>query len=149
MSAALHLAGPEDLDRLAGLVARFHDEQGISQDDETRRAALKPLLEGNPYGVAYLIGPSRAPAGYIVVTFGWSVEFGGMDGFIDEIYLRPAVRGRGMASEVLAALPRALADAGVTALHLEVNRQDDRLIRLYQRAGFTPRERYMLMSRKL
>lgn len=149
MSAALHLAGPGDLDRLSGLVERFHDEQGITQDDDVRRAALAPLLEGSPYGAAYLIGPARAPAGYVIVTFGWSVEFGGMDAMIDEIYLRPAVRGRGMASEALTALPRALAEAGIKALHLEVDRKDERVIRLYRRAGFASRDRYMLMSRRL
>lgn len=147
MSAALHMAHMEDLPRLAPLVAAFHTEMGIEQTDEGRAAALTPLLEGSPYGVAYLIGPSRAPIGYIVVTFGWSVEFGGMDGFIDEIYIRPGVRGRGVATEVLIALPRALSDAGLRALHLEVDQNDEATQRLYAKAGFQARPRFMLMSR--
>ncbi|MBJ6373392.1 GNAT family N-acetyltransferase [Sedimentitalea arenosa] len=149
MSAALHLAGPEDLDRLATLVARFHEETGITLDDESRRAGLLPLLEGIPHGAAYLIGPSRAPIGYVVVTFGWSVEFAGLDGFIDELYLRRAVRGRGIATEVLSSLPKALAAAGLKGLHLEVDRDAEATRRLYARAGFVERDRYMLMSRKL
>jgi len=149
MSAALHLAKPEDLDRLTALVAAFHEEQGIVQSDTARRDGLSPLLNGIPHGAAYLIGPARAPIGYVIVTFGWSVEFGGMDAFIDEIYMRRAVRGRGIASEVLMSLPRALAKAGVKGLHLEVNREDDAAQRLYARSGFAARERYMLMSRRL
>lgn len=149
MSAALHLAKPDDLDRLTGLVAAFHAEQGIEQTDAARRAGLAPLLEGIPHGAAYLIGPARAPIGYVIVTFGWSVEFGGMDAFIDELYLRRAVRRRGIATEVLISLPKALADAGVKGLHLEVDREDEPAQRLYARAGFRARERYMLMSRKL
>lgn len=149
MSAALHLAAAGDIDRLTGLVAAFHSEMGISLSDEARRAGLLPLLEGSPHGAAYLIGPGRAPIGYVIVTFGWSVEFGGLDGFIDEIYLRAPVRGRGIATEVLTALPRALAGAGVKALHLEVDREDAAAQRLYARAGFKARERYMLMSRTL
>ncbi|MFC6687624.1 GNAT family N-acetyltransferase [Jhaorihella thermophila] len=146
---ALHLAGPNDLDRLAALSAAFHAETGIEQADDVRRAALLPLLEGSPHGCAYLIGPARAPIGYIVITFGWSVEFGGLDGFIDEIYLRPAVRGRGIATEVLAGLPRALGQAGVRALHLEVDRDNAAAQRLYARAGFAPRDRCILMTRVL
>lgn len=149
MSAALHLAGPEDLDRLATLVARFHEETGITLDDDSRRAGLLPLLQGIPHGAAYLIGPSRAPIGYVVVTFGWSVEFAGLDGFIDELYLRRAVRGRGIATEVLSSLPKALAAAGLKGLHLEVDRDAEATRRLYARAGFVERDRYMLMSRKL
>ena len=149
MSAALHLARPEHLEQVLALVAAFHEEEGITQDDATRHAALAPLLEGSPYGAVYIIGPTRAPIGYVIVTFGWSVEFGGMDGFVDEIYIRPRVRGRGIASEVLLELPKALADAGMKALHLEVDRDNDTAQRLYGRTGFKPRERYMLMTRRL
>ena len=149
MSAALRLARPDDLDRLMGLVSAFHAETGIEQDTDQRREALLPLLEGIPHGCVYLIGPGRAPLGYIVLTFGWSVEFGGMDGFIDEIYIRPAVRKRGIATEVLQDLPKALAEAGLTALHLEVDREDVATQRLYLRSGFKPRDRYTLMSRPL
>ncbi len=149
MSAALRLARPEDLDRLMGLVTAFHTEAQIAQDADQRREALLPLLEGIPHGCIYLIGPGRAPLGYIILTFGWSVEFGGMDGFVDEIYIRPAVRGRGIATEVLLDLPKALAEAGLTALHLEVDRTNETAQKLYMRTGFKPRERYMLMSKPL
>ena len=149
MSTALHLAGPDDLEPLARLVGAFHAEMGIELDEVTRQAALQPLLDGSPYGAAYLVGPRRAPIGYAIVTFGWSVEFGGLDAFIDEIFIRPSVRGRGMGGDVLSALPKALADAGVVAFHLEVDRNDARAQKLYARAGFQPRDRFMLMSRRL
>ena len=149
MSAALHLARPAELDRLLSLVAAFHAEEGLPTTNETRRAGIAPLLDGIPHGAAYLIGPPRAPIGYVIVTFGWSVEFGGMDAFIDEIYVRPAVRGRGIASEVLISLPQALAEGGVKAMHLEVDKDNEGALRLYARAGFKPRERYVLMSKHL
>ncbi|WP_187430371.1 hypothetical protein ROLI_019340 [Roseobacter fucihabitans] len=149
MSAALTLATPQHLDRLDALVAAFHLESGIILEPDARRAGIAPLLEGSPHGAAYLIGPPRAPIGYVVITFGWSLEFGGLDGFIDEIYVRPGVRGRGIASETLQSLPRALAGAGLKAIHLEVDRSDKAAHRLYARSGFSAREKYMLMSRKL
>lgn len=145
----LTLAKPDDLERLTRLVTDFHAEQGIDQDEDTRRAALVPLLEGCPHGAAYLIGPGRAPIGYIIVSFGWSVEFGGMDGFVDELYIRPAVRSRGIGSEVLMSLPKALAKAGLKALHLEVRAEDDRAHRFYRKLRFQPREGYTLLTRKI
>ena len=149
MSTALHLAKPENLDQILRLVEAFHAEADITLSDDDRRAGLMPLLQGIPHGAIYLIGPARAPVGYVVITFGWSVEFGGMDAFVDELFIRPAVRGRGMGSDVMLALPRALSEAGVRAFHLEVDRDDEKAQRLYQRAGFSARERYMLMTRKL
>lgn len=148
MSAALTLAGPEHLDRLLPLVTAFHAEEGIELDTEARRAALTPLLEGIPHGSLYLIGPPRAPIGYIIITFGWSVEFGGLDGFIDEFFIRLGVRGRGIATEVLLTLPRALAAAGLRGLHLEVRADNASAQRLYKRAGFVLRDGYHLMSRR-
>ena len=82
-----------------------------------------------------------------MISFGWSIEFGGMDGFVDELYVRPGVRGRGVASEVLISLPRALADAGLKALHLEVDTDNADARRLYKRAGFSMRDGYHLMTR--
>lgn len=147
MSASLTLAGPAHLDTLDKLVSAFHAEAGITLAPEARRAGLAPLLDGIPHGAAYLIGPPRAPIGYLVVTFGWSVEYGGLDGYIDEIYVRPGVRGRGVASETLQALPRALAQAGLKALSLEVDQGNDKARKLYMKAGFRPRSGYVLMTR--
>ena len=94
MSAALTLASLGHRDRLLPLVAAFHAEAGIETSEVQRADGITPLLEGSPHGAAYLIGPARAPIGYIVVSFGWSLEFGGMDGFIDELFIRPGVRER-------------------------------------------------------
>jgi ribosomal protein S18 acetylase RimI-like enzyme len=149
VSAALHLARPEDLAKLMGLVAAFHAEAGLDVSDEARAAALAPLLEGSPHGAVYLVGPSKGPIGYIVVTFGWSVEFGGLDGFIDEIFIRPAIRGRGIASEVITSLCTMLKSVEMKALHLEVDPSTETAMRLYRRCHFRPREGYVLMSRVL
>jgi ribosomal protein S18 acetylase RimI-like enzyme len=149
VSAVLTLAKPDHLERLDALVAAFHVEMGIKLSEPARRAGITPLLDGSPHGAVYLIGPPRAPIGYVVICFGWSLEFGGMDGFLDELYIRPGVRRRGIASEVLQSLPRALAGAGLKALHLEVKRGDDTAKQLYARSGFKLRDGYALMTRTL
>ena len=146
---SLHLAVPEDADRLLPLVAALHAEMGFGTDADHHRGAILPLLDGSPHGAVWLIGPRRAPVGYVVVSFGWSVEYGGLDAIVDELYVRPAVRRRGMGFEALDALAKALREGGVTALHLEADRDQARLVGFYRRAGFQPRDGYMYMSRVL
>ena len=97
-------------------------------------------------GLPILIGPKKSPVGYIAISFGFSLEMGGIDGFIDEFYIRANVRGRGMGSEVLESLLPALAQHGVKALHLEVS-PGNRAQKLYARAGFKLRDGYHLMTR--
>jgi len=145
MSQLLHLAGPDGLEKLLPMVAAYHGFEGIETTDEDRRAALSPLLEGSPHGAVWFIGPKMAPVGYIAASFGWSIELGGMDGFIDEFWVREAVRGRGMGTEVLGALIKTLHQAGVMALHLEVSASNDSAARIYRRAGFEKRP-YSLMT---
>ncbi|MFD1341855.1 GNAT family N-acetyltransferase [Litorisediminicola beolgyonensis] len=146
---SLHLATSEDTDRLLPLIAAFHAERGYETDLETRAEAVAPLLDGSPHGAIWIIGPRKAPVGYIAVCFGWSLEFGGLDAVIDEIYIRPAVRRRGMGSEALDGIAKALREAGVRAMHLEVAREDEQAQRFYARARFKPRDGYMFMSRVL
>lgn len=149
MSAALHLAKPDDLQRLASLVTAFHEEAGTPLEAAHIDAALAPLLEGSPHGAAYLVGPTNGPIGYVIVTFGWSVEFGGMDGWIDEIYFRPSIRGRGMGAEVISKLAAMLRSVGMKALHLEVDPENARALRLYKRCHFRARAGYQMMTRML
>ncbi|MFP7571464.1 GNAT family N-acetyltransferase [Marivita sp. S2033] len=146
---SLHLANAEDLAKLLPLVAAFHEHEGFETTADHQRDAILPLLEGSPHGAIWLIGPRRAPVGYVVVSFGWSVEFGGMDAMVDELYIRSAVRKRGMGGEALDGLAKALREGGIRALHLEARRDDDTLNRFYARARFKARDDFTLMSRVL
>ncbi|EBA07354.1 GNAT family N-acetyltransferase [Sagittula stellata] len=146
---SLHLATADDLPKLLPMVAGFHAEMEFGTDAEHHRAAIQPLLDGSPHGAIWLIGPRRAPVGYIAITFGWSLEFGGLDAIVDEIYIRPAVRGRGMGGEAVHGIAMALKDAGVRALHLEVDREDDKAQTFYARNKFKARDGYIFMSRVL
>ncbi len=148
MSASLHLGSAGDIDVLLPLVAAFHKHVGIERTNAERQAALTPLLRGTPHGVVYMIGPRKAPVGYIAVSFGYSIEFGGINGTIDEFFIRSNVRGRGMGSEVLTSLMPALSDNGVTALHLKIG-QTNRAEKIYARAGFRLRVGKQLMSKVL
>lgn len=148
MKTKLHMARPEDLDRLLGMVAAFHAETGIAQDDETRLAAVLPLLEGSPHGVVYILGPRNAPIGYIAISFGWSIGRGGIEGFLDEFWIRRAVRRKGMGGEALSALTLALRDAGLQALHIRAP-QDNPVARLGQRLGFRRLDGHWLLSADL
>ncbi|MEM1101502.1 MAG: GNAT family N-acetyltransferase [Pseudomonadota bacterium] len=146
---AIHRATAEDLPILAPLVAAFHHEEGIDTDEAHRQRALSPLLEGSPHGEVFLIGPRRAPAGYALVCYGWSLEYGGLDAYLDEFYLRPAVRGRGIGGDALHALSHYLGEKGAMSLALEVDMRNEAAQRSYARSGFEARERYSLMVRTL
>lgn len=149
MSARLHLATVDDMPKLLPLVAAFHADHKILRTDDERANSLTPLLEGSPHGAVYVIGPRKSPVGYLVISFGYSLEMAGIDGFLDEFYIRPAVRGRGMGSEALVTLLNGLSQTSVKAIHLEVLRSENSAKGLYRRLGFEMRDDYCLMTRTL
>lgn len=146
MSTAISLAGPSDDDRVLSLMARYHAERGLPYDDMHRATVAAPLLAGNPLGAIWLIGPARAPLGYVLVTFGWSMDAGGMVGWVAEVFIRPSVRKRGIGTEVLHAVAVSLGKAGVRALHVHLDPDDATSARFCTRVGFSPDSPMQLMS---
>lgn len=146
---SLHLATPEDLPKLIPMVRGLHDEMGYGTTPDQQQTAMRPLLDGSPHGAIWLIGPRRSPVGYLAISFGWSLEHGGLDATVDELYVRPAVRRRGMGHDALDDIAKALKDAGVRALHMEVNAEDPRAQTFTSRTRFKPRDRAQRLSRVL
>jgi ribosomal protein S18 acetylase RimI-like enzyme len=143
-------ANAADLPQLVPLVAAYHAFEGISLPAASREAALLPLLEPeSPFGRVWLVRRSDTPVGYVVVCFGFSVEFGGRDGFVDELYLAAEHRGQGIGRTVLGLVGDRARELGVRALHLEVARDNSRAKALYAAAGFVDRAQFQLMSWRL
>lgn len=76
--------------------------------------------------------------GYALLFKFWYNEFGGMILNIDELFVQPEFRDRGVASHYLSTLNKRKSD--YVALSLEVLPQNERALALYKRAGFTEKE---------
>lgn len=83
-------------------------------------------------------------AGYIVLTFGFSLEFHGRDAFVDELYVRNGYRGHGIGKASLRLVEEVCQKEGIKALHLEVDRQNLHAQNLYRKAGYKDHDRYLL-----
>ena len=144
---ALKIAHESHMDALLPLVRAYHEFEHFERSDAQRVSALKPLLApDSSFGRIWLIEVDGTVAGYIALCFGYSIEFGGRDAFIDEFYLVEELRGRGIGGAVLDFIKREATKLGVIALHLEVAGTNNEAHRLYSRHGFQSRQRYHLMS---
>jgi GNAT superfamily N-acetyltransferase len=89
---------PEDAELLLNFVRTSHTEEGHPLTP-AGEAAVRRIAEGEPLARAWIMRLAGRAAGYLVITLGYSIEYEGRDGFIDELYLAPEVRGRGLARE--------------------------------------------------
>ncbi len=83
-------------------------------------------------------------AGYVVLTFGFSLEYGGLDAYVDELFVKPEFRGRGFASQALGFLTLECQKLNVVALHLEVGADNHTAKSLYAKMGFKSTARELL-----
>ena len=149
MTAALTLATTADADRLLDLMARYHAEASFSYDDAHRAEAAIPLLSESPLGAVWLIGPARAPLGYVTITFGWSVRHGGMTATLAEAFIRPSVRGRGIGTEAMNAIMIQLSQAGIKSFQATPDRTAVRAIGFCKRLRMAEDASSCLMSDKV
>lgn len=108
------------------------------------RAALKKFLAHPEFGRSWLISSRGRVAGYVILTLGYSFEFRGRDAFVDELYIEPKSRRKGLGRRALEFAEARARELGVNALHLEVDRGNDAAAELYRRAGYASHGRRLM-----
>ncbi len=122
----------DDLPVLMILAAEYCQADGHVFDPQRVRDGFEPLLTGDSVGTAWMIDETD---GYVVVTWGWSVEIGGLEVVLDEIYVRTSGTGKG--SVALDVIEQDCRQRGVRRIFLETERPNQRARRLYARHGYT------------
>lgn len=144
MKPVFTLATLSDVELLIELMREFYAFDHIAFDEGAARRALEQILRDRRFGVIHLIRADEEAAGYLVLTFGFSLEFGGRDAFVDELFLRENFRGRGIGKASLELAAGVCRDEGINALHLEVERVNTKARDIYRQAGFRDHDRYLL-----
>ena len=128
----------------AGLLLRFMREyyiyDGHGFDEPKAHVALMALLRDANLGRAWLILDGGGAVGYVVLCFGYSLEWLGRDAFVDEFYLLEEYRRLGWGRKTMEFVEEAARSAGVRTLHLEVVRENNAALQVYQRLGFVEHE---------
>jgi diamine N-acetyltransferase len=134
---SFRLASESDADTLLGFMESYYAYDGHAFDRKKSRSALVRLLRDANLGLAWLILDGETATGYIVICFGYSLEWLGRDAFVDEFYLTERYRGRGWGRRTIEFVEDATRKLGVTALHLEVVQQNRTALQVYSRLDFT------------
>jgi GNAT superfamily N-acetyltransferase len=142
-------AGRGDVSTLVGLMSDFYAESGFVLVEPQAADAFQDLLARPDLGRIWLIERGGDPAGYIVVTFVFAMEHGGIAAIVDDFYVRPEARGAGLGTSALAAVRRACEDLGIRALRVEVGLDNEVAQAVYRSAGFEPLPGHGLMQAPL
>lgn len=105
--------------------------------EEALRALVELVLAHAHLGFILLARiDGGEPSGLVYAAAHLSAEHGGTVGWIEEIYVQPDARGRGLGGRLLQAAIKRGQTLGWRALELEVVEGHERTAALYQRHGF-------------
>jgi ribosomal protein S18 acetylase RimI-like enzyme len=116
-------------------VGEFYAEFDFSLDGQWASNSFATLLGDDAKGAIWIAFRDDEPAGYAVLTIRHSMEYGGPDAFIDNLYVRPAHRRQDLRREALRALFAECDRRRVLAVHVEAGRDNVAAQRLYRSFG--------------
>jgi GNAT superfamily N-acetyltransferase len=154
---SVRAAAQRDIPQLLALIRRYWEFEGIAGFEALR---IEPLLK-------QLIGPTSSGAvrphtaavwvaetdgrlvGYLIAIILPSLEHQGLMAEIDEMFIVPEVRARGVGRQLLTSLEDTLAARGCVRLQLQLGITNTGARAFYRRLGFGPREGYALYDKRL
>ena len=137
-AAAIRRASAEDAEAVARLL---HDFQ-IEFDEPT--PGVKALAERYQRqlraGEVTVLFAGAGPDGFAQLRFRPWVYSDGLHSYLEELYVVPSLRGKGLGRALLEAAIETARDTGADQMELGTSEEDLAARALYERAGFTNRE---------
>jgi GNAT superfamily N-acetyltransferase len=133
---------PTDCDAVVRLLmAQLHDHQ-LSVAPIAVSRTVQSIAEDRRYGFILVASVASAPVGVAYASALMSLEHGGESGWLEELYVLPEARGRGVGTRLVDAVVQEAARRGWRAIDLEVEAGHEQAARIYQRRGFQQRNRH-------
>jgi GNAT superfamily N-acetyltransferase len=141
MTPAVRNARPADLPRFVELLAEQLAGHSLEPPRETLAAAVEALAASPALGRLLVAEHGDTIVGIAAMSWAFSLEHGGRSAWLDELYVRPVDRGRGIGTALVRACFEEASAAGAVAMDLEVEAGHEDVERLYDREGFRPHAR--------
>jgi GNAT superfamily N-acetyltransferase len=130
-----------DQARVVELLAAQLDEHSLAPARTALEAAAAALIGEPRLGRIFVAEIGGRIVGVAALSWSFSLEHGGRGAWLDELYVVPEQRGRGIGAALLDAVRAAAAAGGALAMDLEVEAGHERVASLYERHGFSRHRR--------
>ena len=141
---AMRKASPDDVQQLVAMMNEFYTDSPYTLNQRRAAEAFAALLADERLGHVWFIQADSQDVGYVVVTLCFSMEYGGPNALVDDLFVRPAFRGAGLGTAALTEVRAFCAAHGVRAIHVETGRENGAAKAVYRRAGFVDTDRLHL-----
>ena len=125
-----------ELEAVTALLVTQLREHHVQTPEVKIASAVQGMLRHGERGRILVAVAAGRPVGVAALSFACPLEYADRSAWLEELYVEPAARGRGIGTRLLRAALRVAAEAGAIAVDLEVEADHQRAARLYAREGF-------------
>ena len=129
-------ASLNDVQQLVAMMTEFYSESGYMLNPRRATEAFHALLADERLGYVWFVQSDSRDVGYVVVTFCYSMTFGGPTAVVDDFFIQPAFRGMGLGKAALQEVRAHCASHGILALYVSARRDNASALAVYRGAGF-------------
>jgi len=153
--ARVWLAGEEELDAVAALMAGFRDHMGRSEPSDDRLRATAAQLLRDPDTEFLVAAPDGRdePAAVCQLRYRLAIWTGANDCWLEDLFVRADARRSGLGRALVSAAFERANARGCGRLELDVDDDNEQAIALYEAMGLSleskPPGRNYLMGRRL
>ena len=132
----------DEIDAAVDLLGRQLREHGVKTTLGNVRSVIERIVKDHGLGFALVaLENNERPIAVALGCAFLGIEHGGTSGWIEELYVLPEFRQRGIGSVLVAEFIRVASALGWRAIDLEIDSSHRRAASLYQRHGFTQLDR--------
>ena len=84
------------------MMVEFYSDSPYTLNPRRATEAFNSLLADERLGFVWFIQADSKDVGYVVVTFCYTMTYGGLSAVIDDFFIQPVFRGRGLGKAALA-----------------------------------------------
>lgn len=126
-----------DTEEVLAMMRVFYDSPAVNHtsSDRVLRKDIEDCLDENlPILDGYVLEYEAHAAGYAMTALNYTTEYGGISVWIEDLYIKPEYRKKGIAKAFISYIEKAYPNA--VRLKLEVEAENEAAITTYKSAGW-------------
>ena len=133
-----------DIEVITQMMQDFYAIDNYPMDVEVAKKLFQEFISNEHLGKSWLIYSENEIAGYIILTFIFSFEYGGKIAFVDELFIKETARGKGIGKEAIQFIQREVPKLSLKLLYLEVEPHNENAQKLYLAHDFELHNRKLM-----
>ena len=133
-----------DISTITQMMQDFYAIDNYPMDVEVAKNLFHEFISNENLGKSWLIYSENEIAGYIILTFIFSFEYGGKIAFVDELFIKETARGKGFGKEAIQFIQREVPKLSLKLLYLEVEPHNENAQKLYLAHDFELHNRKLM-----